>query len=128
MQQIHQPAGTLFERIGGAATIHSLVGALYFNILQDNRIALFFNDVELERMLEQQRQVLSTAFGDACGDRSLISAFKHLTEQKGLKEHHFDALIEVLVMTLRDLHISRPLIIEIALIFESARQGIFSTS
>jgi hemoglobin len=78
------------------------VGALYFNVLADERIAGFFAGKDVARLLQHQRGFFA-AFLEAespCHGRDLRRAHRELVEDFGLDDTHFDAMVEVFSITL----------------------------
>lgn len=118
---------TLLERIEATTSIETLVGALYFNILSDRRLAHFFEGVALDRVLAHQRRFLSVALGggDRYAGRSLREAHRQLIENKGLQGQHFDAVIENLRMTLTDLDVTPAVVNEVVKVVKTTRAEVF---
>jgi hemoglobin len=96
------PAATLLQRLGGDAALNSLVGALYFNVLADERIAGFFADKDVARLLTHQRGFFAALLGEESPrhGRDLRGAHRELVEDFGLNDTHFRALVEVFSITL----------------------------
>ncbi|MEO1077933.1 MAG: group 1 truncated hemoglobin [Pseudomonadota bacterium] len=96
---------SLYERLGGERATQSLVGALYFQILNDSRLARFFDGANVGMLLRHQKDFLSIAFGGeaAYAGRSMREAHHRLVEKRGLNDEHFDALVEITTSVLRDL-------------------------
>jgi hemoglobin len=127
MDKRSEAVGTLLDRMGGPQSLNALVGAFYFNVLSDRRIARFFDDVPMSRVIRHQYLFLSNAFGgdNQYGGRTLADAHRTLIDHQGLRECHFDALVEVLADTLFDLGICEGLRLEILAVVESARRELF---
>lgn len=96
---------TLLDELGGESTLDALVGALYFNLLQDSRVARFFADSDVDAIRRHQRLFLEFALGGKNNyrGRALGEAHRRLIEEHGLDGTHFDAVIELLAATLKDL-------------------------
>ncbi len=92
---------------GGAKTIELIVSAMYFHITSDPRVAHFFADAPMNRILDHQRAFLIMALTGApvYGGRSLTDAHARLVEHHGLTERHFDIVLEHLVTTMSELGI-----------------------
>lgn len=125
---------TLLTRIGGAGAVDTLVGALYFNILNDPRLARFFEHVPVSRVVAHQRQFLMMALDSGKtgtssppgkNERWLAHAHSHLIETHGLDYRHFDAVIENLEMTLRDLEVPEADAREVVAVLAATRTQIF---
>ena len=123
-----QPGNSLYDRVGGANAVATLVGALYFNLLNDPNLAVFFREVSLNRLLKHQQEFFAVAFGaprDYAG-RSLFEIHRELIEQKGLNESHFDALVQALRTTLTDLQVPVDVSVEIVTLIDAQRGVFFS--
>lgn len=96
--------GNLLECLGGEEAVDALVGALYFNILNDDRVARFFTATDVDALRNHQRRFLTFAFGgeDRYQGRSMREAHQRLVEEQGLNDSHFDAITEILAVTLAD--------------------------
>jgi len=119
-------ANTLFERLGGEETLRTAVRAFYFNVFRDERVAHLFADVNSERLLKHQQDFMTYAFGGpgAYAGRSLGEAHGKLVAERGLSDQHFDAIVEILATTLRDLDIGTDLIAEVCRIVNGVRQDV----
>jgi hemoglobin len=93
---------TLLEQLGGDSALDALVGAFYFNVLVDDRVAMFFADTDIEVILNHQRMFLATVLGveNRYRGRNLRDAHRALVEKSGLDDTHFDAIVEILSFTL----------------------------
>jgi hemoglobin len=93
---------TLLEQLGGDSALDALVGAFYFNVLVDSRLAFFFGDKDVEVVLNHQRAFLATVLGveHRYRGRELGAAHRDLVERLGLDDTHFDAIVQVLSATL----------------------------
>ena len=98
-------AFSLLKRLGGRTGLDALIGAFYFNMLRDGRVADVFSQVDIEAVMSRQRDILMLSFAndDACANRQLRAAHRRLVQEQGLEEPHFDALIDILARTLDDL-------------------------
>lgn len=46
---------SLYERIGGDAAVNAAVDVFYRNVLNDDRISSFFDDVDMDRQAAKQK-------------------------------------------------------------------------
>lgn len=118
----------LFEKIGGTDAIATAVEKFYQKVLVDDRIKHFFEGVDMERQAQHQRRFLAFAFGgepDYSG-RSMRIAHQRLVEEMGLNDDHFDAVVENLGETLKELGVPEELILEAANILESTRSEVLN--
>ena len=100
------PAATspsLLQALGGPGALDALVGAFYFNVLRDARLARFFTNTDIEAVRNHQRAFLAAVLGgeDQYRGRSLFQAHRSLVEEHGLDHSHFDAIAEVLASTIQ---------------------------
>lgn len=116
---------TLYERIGGTAAVKAAVDIFYGKVLADDRIAHFFDGVDMQKQIGKQRAFLVMAFGGPNtytgedmrrGHASLVT--------RGLNDGHFDAVVENLAGTLRELGVGAAEIAEVAAIAESVRDDV----
>lgn len=121
---------TLFEKIGGEAAVDAAVDLFYKKVLADDRIKHFFEDVDMEKQHRMQKGFLTFAFGgpNNYSGRGMEVAHKRLVAEKGLNDSHFDAVMEDLGATLKELGVPDDLIGEAAAIAESVRGPVLGRS
>lgn len=112
---------SLYEKLGGKAAVEMAVDRFYERILADARIKHFFENVDMNKQRGHQKAFLTYAFGGApqYEGNMMRAAHKHLVDGMGLNGGHFDAVVENLVETLKELGISDELIKEVAAIAAS---------
>ena len=54
---------TLYERIGGDKAVNAAVELFYRNLLNDGRVARFFDGVDMNEQIAKQKSFLTMAFG-----------------------------------------------------------------
>ena len=116
---------SLYDRIGGEAAMNAAVDIFYRKVLADDRIKRFFDDVDMERQAAKQKAFLTMVTGgpnDYTG-KDMREGHKHLVE-RGLNDSHFDAVMENLGATLKELNVPDELIAEAAAIAESTRNDV----
>ena len=71
---------------------------------------------------------LTYAFGGApnYSGRSMREAHRHLVEEQGLDDRHFDAVVEDLALTLRELNVAEELVREVIDVTESVRDDVLN--
>ncbi len=106
---------TLYEKLGGKDAVDIAVDKFYEHILNDVRIKHFFANVDMKKQREHQKSFLTYAFGGSStyDGKKMREAHKYLVEEMGLNGEHFDAVVENLVKTLKELGISDQLIQEV---------------
>lgn len=119
---------TLYDKIGGEAAVEAAVDKFYDKVLQDARIKHFFEGVDMTKQRGHQKLFLTYAFGGLpeYSGKSMRKAHQHLVEEKGLNDTHFDAVIELLGETLKELNVPDDLIDEVAQIGESTRKDVLN--
>ena len=126
MTEVLETKASLSERLGERATVDAAVGAFYFNVLNDERVARFFSGVDMRTLIDHQKHFLEFAFDGTHGytGRPLRAAHQRLVEEHGLTRAHFDVMVEILRRTLADLDLPRQLIEEVASVAASVRQDV----
>lgn len=116
---------TLFDRIGGEDTISDAVDLFYRKVLRDDRIARFFDDVDMEAQAGTQRDFLVFVLGGPGQYSGLQMAEAHAElVERGFSDYHFDVVEELLGDALLALDISPDLIGEVTAIAESVRDDV----
>jgi two-component system, chemotaxis family, sensor kinase CheA len=118
---------SLFERIGGQEAIDATVNVFYTKVLNDNRINHFFENTDLNHLFNKQKAFLTLAFGGPSqyDGKGLREAHEHLVS-KGLNESHFEAVIENLEATLKELKVPDELIEEAAGVALSVKNDVLN--
>ena len=119
---------TLFEKLGGTDAVNAAVDKFYDKVLTDDRIKHFFKDVDMDRQAKHQKQFLTYALGGAPDypGKTMRNAHKRLVEDMGLSDEHFDAVLENLGKTLKELGVSNDLISDAVSIAESTRNDVLN--
>lgn len=107
--------------------MEAAVDIFYRKVLSDDRIAHFFDDVDMDKQRAKQKAFLTMAFGGPHNytGADMRTAHKPLVD-KGLNDSHFDAVVENLGTTLSELGISSELIGEVAAIAETTRKDVLN--
>ena len=116
---------SLYERIGGSDAVKAAVDIFYDKVLADDRINAFFTGVDMEKQRGKQRAFLVMAFGgpNTYTGEDMRKGHAHLVA-KGLNDAHFDAVVENLAGTLKQLGVGDAEIGEVAKIAESVRADV----
>ncbi len=114
---------SVFEEIGGEAAVEKAVDMFYTKVLADSRIKHFFDGVDIKKQSNMLREFLTFAFGGPNNyeGRNLKAAHARLVKDMDLSDSHFDAVIENLGSTLKELTVPDNLIAKAAEIAESVR-------
>ena len=121
--------GNLFESLGGSAAVESAVDRFYRKVLSDDRIAHFFDDVDMERQAAKQKAFLTMAFGGPhnYSGKDMRAGHARLV-QMGLNDSHFDAVVQDLGETLAEMGVSAELIAQVAAVAETTREDVLGRS
>lgn len=115
---------TLFERLGGEAAVNAAVDKFYERVLADNRINSFFEGLDMVAQANKQKAFLTMVFGGPHNytGKDMRAGHAHL----GLTDEHFNAVVENLGATLKDLGVSDVDIKEVAAIAETTRNDVLN--
>jgi hemoglobin len=116
---------SLYSEIGGDAAVNAAVDIFYRKVLKDDRIKRFFDDVDMEKQAAKQKAFLTMAFGGPNNYTGLDmrKGHEHLVK-RGLNDSHFDAVVEDLAATLKELNVSDNLIAQVAALCETTRNDV----
>lgn len=119
----------MYNRLGGEKTVDAAVDIFYRKVLADSRIRHFFGDVDMEQQIKKQKAFLTMVFGgpNHYTGRGLRNAHKHLVAC-GLNDTHFNAVVELLADTLKELSVADQEISEVAAIADSVRNDVLDRS
>lgn len=118
-------AKSLYDRIGGDAAVNAAVDVFYRKVLKDKRINRFFEGVDMDKQAAKQKAFLTLAFGGPSNYSGQDMRRGHAQLVKnGLNDSHFDAVMENLAATLKELNVPDTLITEAAAIAESTRNDV----
>ncbi|MFQ5507726.1 MAG: group 1 truncated hemoglobin [Leptospirillia bacterium] len=114
---------SLYEDLGGEAAINLAVDNFYRKVLADDHISSFFKDTDMEEQAASQKAFLTMAFGGPNNytGKDMREAHKHLVEEQGLTDSHFDRVVQLLAETLKELNVSDELIGQVAAVAETVR-------
>lgn len=116
---------TLYESLGGQAAVDAAVDIFYRKMLADDRVARFFDAVDMDRQAAKQKAFLTMVFGGPANytGKDMSRAHSHLLRD-GLNDTHVDIVIAHLGATLGELGVAPDLIAQVAAIAESVRDDI----
>src|SRR4051812_30823063 len=116
---------SLFEQLGGEAAVDAAVDNFYRKVLSDDRVSRFFEDVDMDRQRGKQKAFLTMAFGGPhnYSGKDMRAGHARLVAM-GLNDSHFDAVVELLGSTLKDMGVPNELIGQVAAIAESTRPDV----
>lgn len=119
----------LYEKLGGQAAVEAAVDKFYRRVLSDDRICEFFDGVDMVKQAAKQKAFLTMVFGGPNNYTGLDmkAGHAHLVE-RGLNDSHFDAVVEDLGLTLKDMGVADELIAEVAALAETTREDVLGRS
>ncbi len=116
---------SLYERIGGEAAVNAAVELFYKKVLEDHRINRWFENMDMDKQIAKQKAFFTLAFGGPAeySGKNMRDAHAKLVKL-GLNDDDFDAVMEHLGATLKELNVPDDLIAEAAAIAESTRDDV----
>jgi hemoglobin len=115
----------LYDQLGGTPAVEAAVDIFYRKVLTDDRIAHFFDGVDMDQQRAKQKAFLTMAFGGPHNYAGKDLRTGHARIQAmGLNDSHVDAVIELLGATLQELGVAEPLIAQVAAIAASVRNDV----
>jgi hemoglobin len=119
---------TIYEQLGGEDGMHAAVEIFYERVLSDARLAPFFNGVDMEHQIAKQRAFLTLVLGGPArySGRELRAAHAPLVA-RGLAGEHFDAVVEHLGATLRQMGVGDAMIAEVGALVSTTRSDVLGT-
>ncbi len=118
---------SLYEKIGGEETVTKAANFLYVNILHDDRIKDFFDDVDIDKQKRKMTAFLTYIFGGPSLylGKDMRRAHKDAVEH-GLSDEHVDAMMECVHTTLNEIGIEKDLVIEVINKIEQHRDDVLN--
>lgn len=118
---------SLFEELGGEPAIEAAVDIFYRKVLSDERIARFFEGVDMDRQAAKQKAFLTMVTGGPSRytGRDMRTGHAHLLKL-GLNDSHVNAVLENLGSTLRELGVSEEKIAQVAALANSVRDDVLN--
>jgi len=115
---------SLYERIGGEAAVNAAVDLFYRKVLADDRISHYFDTVDMDGQRAKQKAFLTFAFGgpNAYSGKDMRAAHSKMK----LSESDFNAVMENLGATLKELNVPDALIGEAAGIAMSVKNDVLN--
>ena len=118
---------SLYDEIGGEASIDAALDKFYPKILGDARVSFLFEGIDMARLRKHARAFLTMAFGgpNQYGRRDLRAAHTRARGQ-GLNEPLFEVFMGHFRSTLQELGVPQPKISEIVAIAEGGRNDVLN--
>jgi len=119
---------TLYDQLGGAEAINAAVDIFYRRVLSDAYIKEFFATTDMAKQAIKQKAFLTMVFGGPNGYTGLDmrEGHKHLVDNMGLNESHFEHVLAHLRSTLAELGVSEDKVAEVIAIADSVRDDVLN--
>jgi hemoglobin len=116
---------SLYEQLGGEPAVSTAVEIFYRKMLSDDRVARFFDDVDMDGQVAKQKGFLTMVLGgpNHYTGQDMRAGHAHLVA-RGLDDVHVDVVIEHLGSTLSELGANASQIAEVAAIANSVRDEV----
>lgn len=120
-------AQSLYDQLGGEAAVNAAVDVFYRKVLSDYRINRFFDHSDMDVQAAKQKAFLTMAFGGPNNytGKDLRTAHTHLVKM-GLSDLHFDAVMEHLIATLKELNVPDNLIQQVDALAQTTRADVLN--
>lgn len=118
---------SLYEQLGGSPAVDAAVDIFYRKMLSDDRVAHFFDDIDMEKQAAKQKGFLTMVLGGPHNytGKSMREGHKHLIA-RGLNDTHVDIVIEHLGDTLKELGVGDEQIAQVAALANSVRDDVLN--
>jgi hemoglobin len=118
---------SIYEQLGGEAAIEKAVDVFYRKMLLDDRVAAYFETVDMDRQRAKQKAFLTMVLGgpNAYSGRDMRTAHAPLVS-RGMNDTHVDVVIEHLGATLKELGANDSQIAAVAALANSVRNDVLS--
>lgn len=116
---------SLYDQLGGEPAVSAAVEVFYRKMLTDERVAPFFDHVDMDGQMTKQKGFLTMVLGgpNHYTGKDMRAGHKHLVA-RGLNDQHVDVVIEHLGATLAELGASPAQIAEVAALANSVRDDV----
>jgi hemoglobin len=118
---------TLYEQLGGATAVDQAVDIFYRRMLNDDRVAHFFDSVDMDGLSAKQKAFFTMVLGgpNSYTGRDMQTAHASLVA-RGLNDSHVDVVLEHLGQVLKELGATSEQIAEVVALANSARDHVLS--
>jgi hemoglobin len=116
---------SLYDELGGEPAVSAAVEVFYRKMLMDDRVAHFFDDIDMDRQIAKQKGFLTMVFGgpNHYTGKNMRDGHRHLVA-RGLNDSHVDIVLEHLGQTLREFGVGEDKIAEVARLANSVRDDV----
>ena len=122
-----QAPASLYDRLGGQASVDAAVDIFYRRVLADAYIKRFFEGVDMARQAAKQKAFLTMVFGgpNSYTGKDMREGHRHLVKM-GLDDSHFDHVLAHLRATLAELGVGEAGIVEVINLAETTRNDVLN--
>lgn len=118
---------SLYEQLGGASAIEAVVESFYRKMLADDRVARFFDGIDMDRQMAKQAAFITMVTGGPNHYTGRDMRTSHASMlSKGLGDLHVDVVIQHLTGTLAEFGVSQQQIDQVRALCESVRDDVLS--
>ena len=116
---------SLYEQLGGEPAVNAAVDNFYRRVLADDRVNHWFEGTDMERQAAKQKAFLTMAFGGPNNYTGMDMKIGHAhLVARGLNDADFDAIVENLGTTLKEMGVADNLISQVAATAETTRDAV----
>ena len=96
---------TLFEKVGGFATVSRIVSAFYDSVLESERLSPYFQGMDMRRLVDHQTKFISALMGGpgSISNETLQRAHANLE----INNESFDEVVSLLKMAFEDFDVDQ---------------------
>jgi len=118
---------SLYEQLGGSSAIEAVVESFYRKMLADDRVARFFDGVDMDRQMAKQAAFITmvTDGPNHYTDRDMRTSHASMLS-RGLGDLHVDVVIQHLAATLAEFGVGAEQIEKVRALCESVRDDVLS--
>ena len=110
---------SIYEELGGFTTVRKVVIDFYNNVLEEEELATYFANTNMERQIDHQTKFVSFLLG---GPASFPDDhLKKIHARMGITDKHFEMIKEILCDTFEDFDIDDEIINHVEGEFEKRR-------
>ena len=116
---------SVYEQVGGEQAVEAAVDVFYRKVLVDDKVAHFFDDVDMDRQAAKQKAFLTMVLGGPAHYTGLDMRRGHLhLIARGMNDDHVDIILELLGQTLSELGVKDDLIQQVVAVANSVRDDV----
>ncbi|MCG8576818.1 MAG: group 1 truncated hemoglobin [Flavobacteriales bacterium] len=117
---------SIYDEVGGFMAVRKLISAFYDNVLDNEELAVLFQNVNMERLIDHQTKFFAMLLGGPVSytDEEL----KRVHARLGISNHQFDLTKDCLIEAMEDFDFSEDYADTIAEAFEEKRNLIVQSN